>query len=200
MSNEVVSAIDMRVPSAHDERIEFCGLPTPLGTLRLAATATGLREIAFADPTGALRAAPSDWKEAAIDPPEGPAAEWLARSALQLEEYFSGQRESFELRLAPQGTTFQRAVWRLLCGIPFGATTSYGEIASQLGRPTASRAVGAANGRNPIPIVVPCHRVIGRNGNLTGYAGGLATKEFLLELEGTEIVGLSNTTQQTLFA
>jgi methylated-DNA-[protein]-cysteine S-methyltransferase len=101
----------------------------------------------------------------------------------QLEEYFAGERQSFELAVAPSGTEFQRSVWRQLAAIPYGQTRSYGEIAAAVGRPSASRAVGAANGHNPISVIVPCHRVIGANGSLTGYAGGLDRKTLLLDLE-----------------
>jgi methylated-DNA-[protein]-cysteine S-methyltransferase len=101
----------------------------------------------------------------------------------QLREYFAGQRADFDLPLAPEGTEFQRTVWRNLRDIPYGETISYGELAKRVGNPKASRAVGAANGQNPIPIVIPCHRVIGANGKLTGFGGGLPTKEALLALE-----------------
>jgi len=101
----------------------------------------------------------------------------------QLREYFAGTRTRFDLPLDFRGTDFQKSVWAELLAIPFGETRSYGEIAMKLGRPTASRAVGAANGRNPISIVAPCHRVIGSTGKLTGFAGGLAAKEYLLGLE-----------------
>lgn len=101
----------------------------------------------------------------------------------QLEEYFGGQRTEFELELELVGTPFQRRVWSALMTIPYGQTRSYGEIALQLDAPGASRAVGLANGRNPIAIIVPCHRVIGANGNLTGYGGGLSRKRALLDLE-----------------
>jgi methylated-DNA-[protein]-cysteine S-methyltransferase len=107
----------------------------------------------------------------------------LARAAKQLAEYFAGKRTAFELALAPAGTAFQRRVWDALLEIPFGATRSYGEIAQRIGRPAASRAVGAANGRNPIAIIIPCHRVIGRTGALTGFGGGLPAKTFLLTHE-----------------
>lgn len=107
----------------------------------------------------------------------------LAEAADQLAAYFAGQRTSFELPLAPRGTPFQQAVWEVLRAIPYGATLSYGEIARRLDRATEARAVGAAVGRNPISVVVPCHRVIGTSGALTGYAGGLAAKELLLALE-----------------
>ncbi len=101
----------------------------------------------------------------------------------QLEEYFSGKRAVFDLVLQPQGTEFQRAVWKALQEIPFGETRSYGDIAKAIGKPKAARAIGQANNRNPIAVVIPCHRVIGSNHKLTGYAGGLWRKEFLLELE-----------------
>ncbi len=102
----------------------------------------------------------------------------------QLEEYFAGERQEFDLRLAPEGTPFELSVWEELKRIPFGETRSYGEIAQAIGRPGSARAVGRANGANPIPIVVPCHRVIGADGSLTGFGGGLAAKERLLEIEG----------------
>lgn len=102
----------------------------------------------------------------------------------QLDEYFERRRRVFELPLAPQGTAFQQRVWAALLEIPFGVTISYGELATRLGDPKASRAVGLANGRNPISLIVPCHRVIGANGNLTGYGGGLDRKEWLLRHEG----------------
>lgn len=104
--------------------------------------------------------------------------------AQQLAEYFAGRRQHFELDLAPEGTAFQQAVWRALTAIPYGRTVGYGELARELGRPQASRAVGRANGTNPIPVIVPCHRVIGASGDLTGYGGGLERKRFLLRLEG----------------
>lgn len=102
---------------------------------------------------------------------------------MQLTEYFDGQRTCFDLPLAPAGTTFQQAVWTLLRAIPHGETRTYGQLADQLGKPLAVRAVGLANGRNPISIVIPCHRVIGSDGSLTGYAGGVWRKRHLLELE-----------------
>ena len=101
----------------------------------------------------------------------------------QLEEYFAGERREFELELAPSGSPFQLSVWRALCAIPYGETASYGEIAAAVGQPGAARAVGGANNRNPIAIVIPCHRVIGANGTLTGYGGGLPRKQRLLALE-----------------
>lgn len=113
----------------------------------------------------------------------------LALAARQLDEYFAGERREFDLPLAPRGTGFQERVWRALLAIPFGVTRSYGELARTIGRPSASRAVGAANGKNPIAIIVPCHRVIGANGTLTGYGGGLPIKRWLLEHEA-KLAGL----------
>jgi methylated-DNA-[protein]-cysteine S-methyltransferase len=101
----------------------------------------------------------------------------------QLEEYFAGKRTTFEVKLAAEGAPFEREVWHALEEIPYGETVSYGEIARRVGQPTAARAVGTANGRNPISVIVPCHRVIGANGSLTGYGGGLERKRLLLELE-----------------
>jgi methylated-DNA-[protein]-cysteine S-methyltransferase len=109
--------------------------------------------------------------------------ELLADARRQLTEYFAGERTTFDLPLRPAGAPFQRRVWEALLRIPYGETASYGELARGLGHPTAARGVGAANGRNPIAIVVPCHRVIGSNGSLTGYAGGLECKRALLDLE-----------------
>jgi len=110
----------------------------------------------------------------------------LDNAARQLREYFDGRRVEFDLPLAPEGTAFQRDVWQKLCEIPYGSTISYGELARRVGNPKASRAVGAANGQNPIPIVIPCHRVIGSNGKLTGFGGGLPIKEQLLALEARQ--------------
>lgn len=120
-----------------------------------------------------------------------PEADWMRRNdafkALkqQLAAYFAGELTDFDLKLAPQGTDFQRAVWEALTKIPYGETCTYGDIALHIGKPEASRAVGAANGQNPLPIVIPCHRVIGSNGSLTGFGGGLECKQFLLKLEQT---------------
>jgi len=108
----------------------------------------------------------------------------LRQAKHELDEYFAGRLQTFTVPLAPQGTAFQKQAWAALLSIPFGETRSYAQQARAIGRPTAVRAVGAANGKNPIGIIVPCHRVIGANGTLTGYAGGLGNKAFLLKLEG----------------
>lgn len=116
-------------------------------------------------------------------PAQGPVSPVLAQAAAQLAEYFAGQRQSFTIPLAPRGTPFQQEVWRALCAIPYGQTRSYGQLAAALGRPSAARAVGGACRRNPIWLMIPCHRVVGASGSLTGYAGGLERKKALLALE-----------------
>jgi methylated-DNA-[protein]-cysteine S-methyltransferase len=112
-----------------------------------------------------------------------PSAEPFQATIEQLGEYFAGERTAFDLQLGAGGTPFQQTVWSALCQIPYGETISYGELAREIGKPSASRAVGLANGSNPISIIVPCHRVIGADGSLTGYGGGLERKRFLLDLE-----------------
>ena len=107
----------------------------------------------------------------------------IVQTKQQLSEYFAGKRKRFSVKLNPAGTVFQQHVWQTLQTIPFGETTSYGDIATAIGNPKAARAIGMANNRNPIPIIIPCHRIIGRNGSLTGYAGGLPLKQALLTLE-----------------
>lgn len=141
---------------------------SPLGKLRIEADALGITSITF-DAEGTLGIPVAN--------------EHIEACVQQLREYFSGERVSFDLQLNPKGTSFQGAVWDLVYKIPYGKTDSYGAIAIQLGDAKLSRAVGLANGANPIPIVVPCHRVIGANGKLTGYAGGLQRKEWLLNHE-----------------
>ena len=127
--------------------------------------------------------------------PQRPADGWIAdatpfeMATAQLNEYFAGHRRDFDLRLAPEGTEFQRAVWQSLTRIPYGETISYAELARRVGNPRASRAVGLANGANPLPVLVPCHRVIGADGSLTGFGGGLDIKRKLLALEGAAGAG-----------
>ena len=147
---------------------------SPLGDLELESDGAALVRIRL----------PEETRPADADAVRRYDAEPFAAAVAQLDEYFAGNRRTFDLPLAPAGTAFQKSVWRALLRIPYGRTTSYGALADKLGKPTACRAVGAANGRNPLPIVVPCHRVIGSNGRLTGYAGGLEAKQRLLELEG----------------
>ena len=112
-----------------------------------------------------------------------PETDLLKRAGLQLMEYFQGIRTEFTLPLAPKGTEFQKKVWKALCTIPYGQTRSYGQIAAQIGNPKACRAVGGANNKNPVWIFIPCHRVIGANGSLVGFGGGLYAKEYMLKLE-----------------
>lgn len=156
----------------------FEQMDSPIGTLVLAADAAGLRHIEF--PTNRHPVDRASWVPGA----RGGIAATLEETRAQLDAYFAGTRRTFELPLAPEGTPFQRTVWAMLAKIPWGATWSYGQLAKAIGQPAAVRAVGAANGRNPLPIVLPCHRVIGSDGKLTGFGGGLPTKEALLRLEG----------------
>ena len=163
------------MPAARDSEPAWnTVLETPFGSLRIAGTAQGLTIVGFT---------------AGDQPPRqernGEGHTELVREAKQqLHEYFEGRRRCFTLPVAPAGTPFQRRVWEELQNIPWGATTTYREIARRIGQPTAVRAVGSANGRNPVAIVIPCHRVIGSDGSLTGYAGGIATKRRLLQHEG----------------
>jgi methylated-DNA-[protein]-cysteine S-methyltransferase len=158
----------------------YCYFDTSIGELLLAGEADSLSMIGF--PKGAMR--------------RDPEADWIyneepfENARIQLAEYFSGERKEFELPLSLSGTEFQVSVLEALQQIPYGETASYGDVAKRIGRPKAVRAVGAANGRNPIPIIVPCHRVIGSSGDLTGFGGGLDTKEALLRLEAENSSGL----------
>lgn len=148
-------------------------LDTPIGRLLLAADDEGLRRIEF----------PRADQGACIGPGWRRSRARLGEAIVQLEAWFAGERIAFDLPLAPRGTDFRQRVWRELLRSPYGETLSYGELARRIGDPSASRAVGAANGANPLPIVVPCHRVIGANGKLTGFGGGLPTKQWLLAHE-----------------
>lgn len=149
-------------------------IDSPVGPLMLAADDHALRHIEFRD--NCHPADRRDW--------HGGDNPILQAAQQQLGEYFTGNRRQFDLPLAPHGTDFQCTVWRALAEIPYGSTISYAQLAQRLGNPNGTRAVGAANGRNPLPIVLPCHRVIGADGGLTGFGGGLPTKQFLLRLEG----------------
>jgi methylated-DNA-[protein]-cysteine S-methyltransferase len=164
--------------TSHDT-VWYDHLPAPIGDLLLAADAQGLREVWFETERHRKTVNPA-WQH---NPSK------LAFARRQLEEYFAGERQIFDLPLHPLGTPFQLAVWRGLAKIPYGVTISYGELARRIGQPQAVRAVGAANGRNPLPIVVPCHRVIGSDGSLTGFGGGLPIKRFLLSLEDRVLHG-----------
>jgi methylated-DNA-[protein]-cysteine S-methyltransferase len=166
------------VNGSPESRIEYTTVQSAIGELLLVGERGRLRALHY---PGRHRIE-SDWVET---------AEPFAAAIEQLDEYFAGERREFDLDLDPRGTDFERAVWAQLREIPSGATTSYGEVARAIGRPDRARAVGAANGRNPLPIVIPCHRVIGADGSLVGYGGGLELKRRLLELE-------SGAVQQTL--
>jgi methylated-DNA-[protein]-cysteine S-methyltransferase len=139
---------------------------TPIGTLWLSRDEHGLSRVGFDGPEAARSADPL-----------------LEEAEAQLQDYFAGERQRFELPLSPRGTDFQRQVWTAVAAIPYGETTTYSALAVAVGRPSARRAVGAANGRNPLPVIVPCHRVLGAAGGLTGYGGGLDRKSALLDLE-----------------
>jgi methylated-DNA-[protein]-cysteine S-methyltransferase len=152
-------------------------IESPVGPLLLAGDDGGLRRIIFVN--GRDRAH--------IDRSWTPDESAFREAIRQLSAYFAGKLESFDLQLAPEGTPFQLNVWKKLCEIGYGDTISYGELARRMGNPQASRAVGLANGSNPLPIVIPCHRVIGSNGKLTGYGGGLPIKEKLLALERRQL-------------
>lgn len=156
--------------------LAFRTVASPVGALTVVAGGDGLVAVLWEDDrAGRVRLA---------DMAEDEAHPVLAETERQLNDYFSGRRTLFELPLDFRGTAFQRAVWAALLTIPYGETRSYRDIARQIGRPAACRAVGAANGRNPISIIAPCHRVVGASGALTGFAGGLAAKALLLRLEG----------------
>ena len=151
------------------DRVSRRSVASPVGWLGVEAGADGLRRVAFAE------------AEAPATDGDGDAA--VDAAIAQLGAYFAGERRAFELPLAPEGTAVQRAVWAALAAVPYGATSTYGAVAAQLGKPGGARAVGLANGQNPIAIVVPCHRIIGSGGALTGYGGGLWRKTWLLEHE-----------------
>ncbi len=156
----------------------FDEVDTPIGTLTIAADERGLGHIEF--PSNRRPAHRTGWVR--IDGTRN--LHVFSETRAQLREYFAGERREFDLPLAPTGTPFQLQVWRMLAQIPYGRTWSYRELAERIGAANAVRAVGAANGRNPLPIVLPCHRVIGADGSLTGFGGGLAIKAALLRLEG----------------
>ncbi|WP_088182717.1 methylated-DNA--[protein]-cysteine S-methyltransferase [Sphingobium sp. Z007] len=155
--------------------LDYSIFPSPVGALTLVASDTGLVAILWEDDDPARVRLPA--RQERIDHPI------LLMAHAQLTDYFAGTRRAFTIPLDFRGTPFQQLIWAALLDIPFGETRSYGDIAHAIGRPTASRAVGAANGRNPISIIAPCHRVVGANGALTGFAGGMETKRWLLDFE-----------------
>ncbi|ACV27292.1 methylated-DNA--[protein]-cysteine S-methyltransferase [Kangiella koreensis] len=145
----------------------------PFGTVHIYANEHHLKAVLF-----------KPWDKIATNDLINKSNDIVEQTRHQLQEYFQGKRQEFDLPLKADGTDFQQTVWQALCKIPFGETWNYGQLAQAIGNKNASRAVGAANGKNPISIIVPCHRVIGANGTLTGYAGGLTIKEWLLKHEG----------------
>jgi methylated-DNA-[protein]-cysteine S-methyltransferase len=161
---------------------------SPIGELLLLSNGRALRGLFMQDGRHPMPRQPQ-WRHA--DEP-------FAAVKEQLAEYFAGERTEFDVPLHLDGSPFQLRVWRALCDIPFGTTTSYGEIARRVGKPSAARAVGLANGQNPIAVIVPCHRVIGADGSLTGYGGGLERKQILLALEG-HATSDTDAPQQILF-
>jgi methylated-DNA-[protein]-cysteine S-methyltransferase len=154
--------------------VNYAYLDTPIGTLLIVGDAAAVHRITFPQRGRAAKPEP-EWQETQRGP--------VGEANRQLREYFAGSRAEFDLPLAPEGTVFQRSVWRQLQQIPYGETISYRELARRVGNPKASRAVGSANGANPLPIVIPCHRVIASDGTLGGFGGGLPTKQTLLALE-----------------
>lgn len=153
--------------------IVYAIVDSPLGGILVARNLQGLTCINFQDGTQPI-VPPQGWRKDTAS---------LAEASAQLQAYFRGELRQFELPLSPVGTAFQRQVWRAMQGIPYGRTLTYARLAEQVGRPQAARAVGGASSRNPLPVVVPCHRVVGSDGKLTGYAGGLHLKQALLDLE-----------------
>lgn len=160
------------------QAVWYTTMDSPLGPLCLAATPQGLMRVDFQHGVRPIQPAPA-WQED---------ADRLADARRQLQEYFQGQRHNFTLRLAPAGTAFQQRVWQELQRIPYGTTITYLDLARRLGNPRAVRAVGHANGCNPIAIIIPCHRVVGHNGRLRGYASGLPFKQRLLQHEGVQLL------------
>lgn len=157
--------------------IRYTLIPSPIDELLVVADGDAIVSLQMATHRGETRQIDPHWTRDDHDP-------LLERAAAQLDEYFARRRLAFDLPLRPAGTEFQRRVWNALLEITFGQTMSYGELATTLGDANASRAVGLANGRNPIAIIIPCHRVIGADGSLTGFGGGIERKRFLLEMEG----------------
>lgn len=157
----------------------YCYYDGPLGRMLLVGMDGVVEELFFPNSTERLNI-PEDWQDNAAG---------FKEALRQLREYFAGARREFDLAIAPRGTPFQERVWRELRKIPFGETASYGAIAERIGNPRACRAVGMANSKNPIPIIIPCHRIIGKDGSLTGFGGGLTVKQQLLDLERRCIAG-----------
>jgi len=180
-----MSTREMRVPL----RVDYAALASPLGEAYVFGTAAGLLAIALPEETRNTAIATLTHRLGALDLVAGEEA--LAPALAQLVAYFAGERRDFDLPLDLRGTPFQRAVWRASCIIPYGETRHYWEIAASLGNPAAARAVGAANAANPLPPLIPCHRLIGADGALRGHRSGLATKRWLLEHERGRVGGVA---------
>jgi len=170
---------------------------SPVGPLLVAASKNGLHAVYMSRQRHVPDNAEQNWQSASRDHPAQLAI--LERAVQQLDEYFAGKRSDFDLPLDLVGSQFQRSVWKGLCGIGFGETISYGELARRIGKPKAVRAVGLANGRNPVSIIVACHRVIGADGSMTGYGGGIDRKRFLLALE-SRTMGRAKEPEQLILA
>ncbi|QVQ25744.1 methylated-DNA--[protein]-cysteine S-methyltransferase [Achromobacter deleyi] len=171
----VYSTVVSNRPADPQEPIAYRDMPTPLGEMRLVASPKGLRGAWFTDQE--LLPSAEGWTHTESDP-------ILEQARRELDEWFAGKRRKFDVALDPVGTTFQHKVWHALCALDFGALTSYGELARTVERPKGAQAVGGAVGRNPIIIIIPCHRVIGADTSLTGFGGGLPRKQALLAHEG----------------
>ena len=167
----------MNVKKVQISKMLYCILESPVGKILIVGDSSGLKLINFQDGPNA-RVPNSDWQED---------HRFFGTAIQQFKAYFDGKLKEFNLRIAPDGTPFQKSVWNALRNIPYGETVSYGEIARRIGKPNASRAVGAANAKNPLSIIVPCHRVIGKMGKLVGYGGGLPIKQSLLAHERRHI-------------
>jgi methylated-DNA-[protein]-cysteine S-methyltransferase len=167
---------DLEMPKGISAKRVLKSVESPVGLLTIVASNTGLHALLFGNETVACAAGFKD----SIEDPDHPV---LLQAERELREYFQRKRKKFDVQLNLAGTPFQRQVWNMLREIPYGKTTTYGELAARMGSARLARAVGAANGRNPVAIIVPCHRVIGKGGALTGFGGGLDTKSFLLDLE-----------------
>ncbi len=163
---------DLKKASKHITHYDY--LETPIGALLLAGCDKYLRFVGFAQGNQARDPLP-EWRRD---------AQMFAQAKRELTQYFSGERTEFTVPIKLAGSDFQRSVWQALIDVPYGETCSYGDIASAINNPKSSRAVGGANNANPIPVIVPCHRIIGASGSMTGFGGGIPTKEFLLDLEG----------------
>ena len=173
-------AAKSKIDSTAENRVSYTWFESPVGPLLLAGSDAGLKLVSFEEGRRA-RAVNPDWREDPVI---------FAKVIEQLRSYFAGKRTTFELALILEGTEFQKKVWTALQTIPYGETISYKELAERIGNPSAVRAVGAANGANPIPIIIPCHRVIGNDGSLTGFGGGLPLKKKLLQLESRQLTFL----------